>query len=82
MPMKAWMEHLPPEPFYRLDRSYIVNINKVSDLHAVSRSENQVSFVGWQRTINVGRAGARRLKQLLLSRDEALRAKDQRHRRV
>ena len=82
MPMKAWMELLPPEIFYRLDRSFIVNLNKVSGLHAVSRSENKVSFVGWQRTINVGRAGARRLKQLLLSRDEALRASDQRHRRV
>ena len=82
MAMKAWMELLPPEIFCRLDRSYIVNLNKVSGLRAETRSENQVSFVGWQRTINVGRAGATRLKQLLLSRDEALRASDQRHRRV
>ena len=81
-PMKAWTEILPPEPFCRLDRSYIVNIDKVSGLHAVSRSEHHVSFVGLQWTINVGRAGATRLKQLLLSRDEALRASDQRHRRV
>jgi two-component system, LytTR family, response regulator len=73
-PMKAWTEILPPEPFCRLDRSYIVNINKVSRLHAETRSENQVSFVGLQRTINVGRAGATRLKQLLRSRDEALQA--------
>jgi two-component system LytT family response regulator len=72
-PMKAWTEILPPEPFCRLDRSYIVNIDKVSGLHAVSRSENQVSFVGLQRVLTVGRAGATRLKQLLRSRDEALK---------
>lgn len=73
-PMKAWTEILPPEPFCRLDRSYIVNIDKVSGLHAVSRSENQVSFVGLQRVLTVGRAGATRLKQLLRSRDEGLQA--------
>jgi two-component system LytT family response regulator len=72
-PMKAWTEILPPEPFCRLDRSYIVNIDKVSGLRAVSRSENQVSFVGLQRVLTVGRAGATRLKQLLRSRDEALK---------
>ena len=82
MPMKAWMGLLPPEIFYRLDRSFIVNVNKVSGLHAETRSENRVSLVGWQRTVRVGRAGATRLKQLLLSRDEALRASDQRHRSV
>jgi DNA-binding LytR/AlgR family response regulator len=71
-PMKAWTEILPPEIFCRLDRSSIVNLNKVSGLHAVSRSENLVSLVGLQRTFSVGRAGATRLKQLLLSRDEAL----------
>ena len=74
MAMKAWMAILPPEPFCRLDRSYIVNIDKVSGLHTVSRSENQVSFVGLQRVLTVGRAGATRLKQLLRSRDEALEA--------
>jgi two-component system LytT family response regulator len=72
MPMKAWTEILPPEIFCRLDRSSIVNLNKVSGLHAVSRSENLVSLAGLQRTFSVGRAGATRLKQLLLSRDEAL----------
>jgi hypothetical protein len=51
-----------------------VNIDKVSGLHAVSRSENQVSFVGLQRVLTVGRAGATRLKQLLRSRDEGLQA--------
>ncbi len=74
MAMKAWMELLPPAPFCRLDRSYIVNINKVSRLHAETRTENHVSFVGLQRVLTVGRAGATRLKQLLLSRDEALQA--------
>jgi len=74
MAMKTWTEILPPEPFCRLDRSYIVNIDKVSGLRAVSRSENQVSFVGLQRVLTVGRAGATRLKQLLRSRDEALEA--------
>ncbi len=74
MAMKAWMELLPPAPFCRLDRSYIVNINKVSRLHPETRTENQVSFVGLQRVLTVGRAGATRLKQLLLARDEALQA--------
>ena len=71
MTMKAWMELLPPEPFCRLDRSCIVNINKVSGLHAVSRSENHVSLVGGQRVVIVGRAGATRLKQSLRARAEA-----------
>jgi two-component system LytT family response regulator len=71
-PMKAWTELLPPEPFCRLDRSYIVNINKVSGLHAVSRSENHVSFEGLQRVLTLGRAGATRLRKLLVARDGAM----------
>ena len=67
--MKAWMELLPPEVFCRLDRSYIVNIDKVSRLHAETRTENYVSFVGLQRVLTVGRAGATRLRKLLVGRD-------------
>jgi two-component system LytT family response regulator len=71
-PMKAWTEILPPEPFCRLDRSYIVNINKVSGLHAVNRSENHVSFEGLPRVLTLGRAGATRLRKLLVARDGAM----------
>ena len=69
--MKAWMELLPPAPFCRLDRSYIVNIDKVSRLHAETRTENHVSFVGLQRVLTVGRGGATRLRKLLVARDGA-----------
>jgi two-component system LytT family response regulator len=72
MAMKAWMELLPPAPFCRLDRSYIVNIDKVSRLHAETRTENYVSFVGLQRVLTVGRAGATRLRKLLVGRDGAI----------
>ncbi len=72
MAMKAWMELLPPAPFCRLDRSYIVNIDKVSRLHAETRTENYVSFVGLQRVLTVGRAGATRLRKLLVGRDGAM----------
>ena len=72
MAMKAWMELLPPAPFCRLDRSYIVNINKVSRLHAETRTENYVSFVGLQRVLTAGRAGATRLRKLLVARDGAM----------
>jgi two-component system LytT family response regulator len=72
MAMKAWMELLPPAPFCRLDRSYIVNIDKVSRLHAETRTENYVSFVGLQRVLTVGRAGATRLRKLLVARDGAI----------
>ena len=72
MAMKAWMELLPPEVFCRLDRSYIVNIDKVSRLHAETRTENYVSFVGLQRVLTVGRAGATRLRKLLVGRDGAM----------
>ena len=72
MAMKAWMELLPPAPFCRLDRSYIVNIDKVSRLHAETRTENYVSLVGLQRVLTVGRAGATRLRKLLVGRDGAM----------
>ena len=72
MAIKAWMELLPPAPFCRLDRSYIVNIDKVSRLHAETRTENYVSFVGLQRVLTVGRAGATRLRKLLVGRDGAM----------
>jgi len=72
-PMKAWMDILPPEPFCRLDRSYIVNINKVSGLHAETRNDNKVTLLGLKQPLILGRSGATRLKELLHPRDKALK---------
>ncbi len=72
MAMKAWMEILPPEPFCRLDRSCIVNVNKVSGLHVETRSDNHVSLSGLKRLVTIGRAGAARLRKVLVSRDRAM----------
>lgn len=63
--LKEWSELLPAEPFSRLSRSLIVNLDAVEATEWRSRHEVIVRLEGCDEPIVVGRVVAERLRSLL-----------------
>lgn len=63
--MKAWEELLPSAMFFRLDRFHIINLKKVVSFVPQSRDITKVNLAELNRTIQIGRRPAIRLRQQL-----------------
>lgn len=63
--LQEWEETLPSPPFFRLDRSLLVNLNQVRSVKAISRNETHLALDGAEEPVILGRAASLRLKRLL-----------------
>jgi two-component system LytT family response regulator len=63
--MNAWEELLPSAMFFRLDRFHIINLKKVVSFVPQSRDITMINLAGLNRTIQIGRRPAIRLRQQL-----------------
>lgn len=55
---------LPSPPFHRLDRSLIVNLDNMERVEWTSRGRAQIFLGSSQRMVSLGRAAARRLRDI------------------
>lgn len=60
-----WETRLPSPPFARLDRSRIINLEKVTEAIAKNRNQTLVTVDGVDGALELGRAASQRLRQLL-----------------
>jgi two-component system LytT family response regulator len=62
--MKEWSKLLPPSMFYALDRSFLINVERIQSVDCSSRGGT--IFLGSKRlTVAIGRAAAGRLRDIL-----------------
>ncbi len=60
-----WTAQLPSPPFYRVDRSCLVNLSAIRTVEHHSRDETLLLLEGQPEPIRLGRAGTSRLRRLL-----------------
>jgi len=60
-------ERLPAPPFVRLDRSYLVNLDRLNHLERVSRDLSHLWLHGLSAPVPLGRTATERLRKLLES---------------
>jgi two-component system LytT family response regulator len=63
-----WAKCLPAPPFYRLDRSHIINLSKIENFSSHSRERGILNFHDPALRIHLGRTASDALKKLLRSR--------------
>lgn len=63
--LAAWEESLAQKGFKRVSRSILIQTEKIKHLTWKGRDETFVHFLGTDKTLVLGRAGATRLKSLL-----------------
>jgi two-component system, LytTR family, response regulator len=70
--MREWLQLLPSTTFMHVDRSMLVNLDHIISVECNSRGGKLI--LGTQRlSVNIGRTGSFRLRQLLLSRNRTPR---------
>lgn len=60
--LAEWEASLPPASFLRLDRSLIVGLDRIDAIHWRWQGGTQLSFIGSDAVLLIGRAATRRLK--------------------
>jgi two-component system LytT family response regulator len=60
--LAEWAEALAASSFLRLDRSVIVGLDRIDAIHWRWQGGTQVSFIGSDQVLRIGRAATRRLK--------------------
>jgi DNA-binding LytR/AlgR family response regulator len=63
--LSEWRAALPPSAFLRLDRSLIVGLDRIDAIHWRWQGGTEISFVGSEARLTIGRAATRRLKDRL-----------------
>ncbi len=63
--LSEWESMLPCEAFRRLDRSLIVNIQRLVATQTRSREQTLLSFSGFDEPLPIGRTASARLKEVL-----------------
>lgn len=63
--LTEWETMLPGEVFKRLDRSLIVNMQRLVATQTRSREQTMLTFSGFEEPLPIGRTAATRLKELL-----------------
>lgn len=58
-------EILPSPPFVRLDRSLIINLDRVSKVERISRNDAQVWMRGLEEPLEIGRTALARLQEIM-----------------
>jgi len=59
----SYEKELPNPPFYRLDRSHIINLDRITGIQNKSRDETRVLIEGLEKPIRIGRVGWSRLRK-------------------
>ncbi len=62
--MREWVQMLPPNRFHVLDRSFLLNLERIHTIEWSSR-RGVVTFGSQRLTLAVGRAAARRLRTVI-----------------
>ncbi|WP_244288005.1 LytTR family DNA-binding domain-containing protein [Labrenzia sp. 011] len=63
--LRKFEPELPSPPFHRLSRSLIVNMDHIEKVEWETTSSCRLHFVSCSETVTLGRAGTRRLRELL-----------------
>ena len=64
-PLKFLESLLPSPPFYRLDRSLLMNLSLIQNIQDLDRNSAFVRFIGEDNGLEIGRSAKARLKRLL-----------------
>nr|WP_321407470.1 LytTR family DNA-binding domain-containing protein [uncultured Carboxylicivirga sp.] len=62
--MKYFEDHLPPENFIRIHRSYVVNVEKIKQLEPYNK-DTQLAVISNECKLKVSRTGYKKLKEIL-----------------
>lgn len=63
--ISEWEERLPSPPFVRLDRSRLLNLQRIKEVTTINRDRTLVFLDGVDQPFELGRSAARRLRSLL-----------------
>lgn len=63
--ISEWEERLPNPPFVRLDRSRLLNLQRIKEATIIDRDKTLVFLDGVSEPFELGRSAARRLRHLL-----------------
>ena len=61
--MAEWLEILPVELFFQVDRSLVVNRNRIRGIERLSRTNAKLTIAGVEKPFQIGRAGLERLQE-------------------
>ena len=60
-----WEERLPSPPFVRLDRSRLINLNRITQVNSIDRDRTLVNLDRVSSPFELGRSASRRLRTFL-----------------
>jgi len=67
--LSEWAQKLPAPSFVRIDRSTIVNLQRIHTVHWRTADESLLEFTDTHKSLPLGRAAATRLRRLLANRE-------------
>lgn len=63
--MAEWLDLLPQDLFFQVDRSLIVNLTQIRSIERLSRTSGRLFIAGLEKPIPIGRAGLENLQKAL-----------------